>query len=208
MRILFQGDSITDCGRERGSMTNLGCGYAAFTKGRLVLKYPKAHEYINRGIGGDRVVDLYAKIKCNLINLAPDFLSILIGVNDVWHELGGRCNGVADEKYFKVYCDIIEEVKAALPNVKILIMEPFCLKGTATEPEWDTFRSEVEKRAASARKVAEKYGLGFLPLQKGLDELAQTMPACDILFDGVHPTYAGHTYISRQWIKTFEEMTK
>jgi lysophospholipase L1-like esterase len=173
-----------------------------------VLKYPEAHEYINRGIGGDRVVDLYAKIKCNLLNLKPDFLSILIGVNDVWHELGGRCNGVSNEKYFKVYCDIIEEIKAALPDIKILIMEPFCLKGTATEAEWDTFRNEVEKRAASARKVADKYNLGFLPLQKGLDELAEKMPAADVLHDGVHPTYAGHTYISRQWIKAFEEMTE
>ena len=208
MRILFQGDSITDCGRERGSMTNLGCGYAAFTKGRMVLKYPEAHEYINRGISGDRIVDLYAKIKCNLINLAPDFLSILIGVNDVWHEFGGRCNGVDNEKYFKVYCDVIEEIKAALPNIKILIMEPFCLRGTATEADWEQFRGEVEKRAASARKVAEKYGLGFLPLQADLDALAQTMPAADILYDGVHPTYAGHTLISRKWIAAFEEMTK
>ena len=103
---------------------------------------------------------------------------------------------------------IIEEIKAALPDIKILIMEPFCLKGTATEAEWDTFRNEVEKRAASARKVADKYNLGFLPLQKGLDELAEKMPAADVLYDGVHPTYAGHTYISRQWIKAFEEMTE
>ncbi len=208
MRILFQGDSITDCGRDRNKIGSLGGGYAAFAKGELVLKYPTAHEYINRGISGDRVVDLYAKIKANLINLAPDFLSILIGVNDVGHELGGCCNGVDADKYFKVYCMIIEEVKAALPDIKIMIMEPFCLPGTATDPEWDIYRSEVEKRAAMAKKVAETYNLAFLPLQKGLDELATVMPPCDVLVDGVHPSYAGHTYIKNEWIKKFEEMTR
>ena len=208
MRILFQGDSITDCGRNRTLFGDLGNGYAAFTKGELELKYPTAHEYINRGIGGDRVVDLYAKIKANLINLEPDFLSILIGVNDVWHELSEHRNGVDAEKYAKIYGMLIEEVQAALPHTKIMIMEPFCLHGTATDPQWDTFRSEVEKRAAKARAIAETYNLGFLPLQKGLDELAQTMPANAVLIDGVHPTYAGHTYIKNEWIKKFEEMTR
>ena len=86
MRILFQGDSITDCGRNRQQLSSLGSGYAMMVKGQMGLEYPAEHEYINKGVSGNRSVDLYARIKADILNLKPDFMSILLGVNDVWHE--------------------------------------------------------------------------------------------------------------------------
>lgn len=214
MRILFQGDSITDAGRDRENDVKLGVGYAHLIKAELGFGEPAAHEYYNRGISGNRVVDVYARIKKDIINLEPDFMSILIGVNDVWHEINHR-NGVAAEKYEKIYTMLLEEIKEALPNVKILIMEPFVLEGSATVGElsdggdkYTLFRSETEKRAAAARRVAERFDLPFMPLQKLFDEATKSVPADYWLRDGVHPTEAGHRLIANEWIKLFDKICK
>ena len=171
-RILFQGDSITDADRSREKDYKLGCGYPHLVEASLGFDAPGEYEFFNRGISGNRIVDLYARIKRDLINLAPDVLSILIGVNDVWHEVASQ-NGVDAEKYHKIYCMLIEEIRAALPDIKILILEPFVLSGTATEEQYQIFRTEVESRAKMARKVAEEFGLTFVPLQEGFDELCK-----------------------------------
>ena len=128
--ILFQGDSITDAGRsyERNDMR--GRGYATMVSGELGLSYPEEYEFINRGISGNRIVDIYARMKSDIINLKPDYMSLLIGVNDVWHEFYENPNGVATDKFEKVYSMLIEELKEALPDLKIMILEPFVLKGS------------------------------------------------------------------------------
>ena len=119
--VLFQGDSITDCGRGNG----LGNGYPLFVTAELNSKNPNEYNFINKGISGNRIVDVYARIKADIINLKPDYMSILIGVNDVWHEISYQ-NGVDADKFYKIYCMLIEEIKEALPNIKITILEPFC----------------------------------------------------------------------------------
>ena len=206
MRILFQGDSITDCGRARDNDAILGRGYPLLVQSELGFLEPNRHEFINRGISGNRIVDLYARIKCDLINLKPDVLSILIGVNDVWHELGDNPNGVDADKFYTVYCMLIKEVLSALPSVKIMILEPFVLPGTATTPYWDSFSAEVPKRAAMAKKVAERYGLTFIPLQEGFDKLAQTTAPDYWLVDGVHPTPMGHQFIKQAWLAAYQTL--
>lgn len=209
--ILFQGDSITDAGRNRENDAVTGTGYPTFVKGELGLKYPGEYEFINRGISGNRIVDLYARIKADIINLKPDYMSILIGVNDVWHEFGGH-NGVSTEKYEKIYSMLIEEIKEVLPDIKIMILEPFVLEASATmsteeDPErWGTFNSEVKKRAAAAKRIAEKYGLPFVTLQDKLDNACKSAEASYWLADGVHPTAIGHCLIKDEWMKTFEEI--
>lgn len=203
--ILFQGDSITDAGRSRENDGNFGYGYPTLVKGSVGFDFPGQYQFYNRGISGNRVVDLYARIKIDFINLKPDILSILIGINDVWHEVGSR-NGVDAEKYFRVYCMLIEELKEALPELKIMILEPFVLKAAATEGAWDIFSAEVSKRAQKAREVAEKYQLTFIPLQEKFDEAAKICPASYWLGDGVHPTTMGHELIKREWIKAFSTL--
>ena len=212
--ILFQGDSITDCSRTRTDAFSLGTGYANMVTGVLTAREPYAYTCYNRGISGNRVVDLYARIRMDMINLKPDYISILVGVNDVWHERSYQ-NGVDAEKFEMVYNLMVEELKRDLPNVKIMILEPFVLPGSATEnteeypDRWDYFRREVDLRRAAAKRVAEKFNLPFVPLQKMFDEAEATAPAPGYwLRDGVHPTQAGHTLIKRAWLKCYEENWK
>ena len=209
--ILFQGDSITDSGRKNDWGHNMGFGYATMVSGALGVTEPYAYRFINKGVSGNRIVDLYARIKKDMINLKPDYMSILIGVNDVWHEIGEQ-NGVDADKFEMVYCLLIEELKAALPELKIMILEPFALAGSVTDPadkpeRYPLFRRETELRAQAAKRVAEKYGLTFVPLQEAFDRAEADAPERgQWLWDGVHPTAAGHTLIKEAWLKAFEGM--
>lgn len=209
--ILFQGDSITDCGRSRENFSFVGSGYPLLVKSKLGFEYPNEFNFQNRGIGGNRIVDLYARIKSDIINLKPDYMSILIGVNDVWHEFGGY-NGVDAEKFEKIYCMLIEEIKEALPEIKIMILEPFLLKGPSTisteetPNKWEIFSSEVAKRAHKAKKIAKKYNLKFIPLQEKFDSVVNLADETYWLEDGVHPTAMGHELICREWINAFKDL--
>ena len=203
--ILFQGDSITDAGRSRDNNNNLGAGYPTLVKGELGYDNPGQYTFYNRGISGNRIVDLYARIKADFINLKPDYLSILVGVNDVWHEYGLQ-NGVSAEKYFKIYSMLIEEIKEALPETQIMILEPFVLNGSGTEANFDEFQAEVRKRAEKAKEIAEKYNLSFIALQDKFDDAAKKASSEYWLIDGVHPTAMGHELIKRAWIKEFKKL--
>ena len=207
MKILFQGDSITDCDRSRTYDSNVGTGYPLLVKSELGFNEPTKYEFFNRGISGNRIVDVYARIKRDILNLKPDVMSILIGVNDVWHDTDDDCpNGVDADKFYKVYSMLISEIKEALPDIKIIILEPFVLKAAATEGKWDFFSTEVPLRAAAAKKVAEDFSLVFVPLQEGFDALEKTAPASYWLVDGVHPSAMGHQFIKQQWIKAFNTL--
>lgn len=203
--VLFQGDSITDMYRTSTQDEILGIGYPVLVAAQLGYEYPEQYKFINRGINGSRVIDVYARIKSDIINLKPDVLSILIGVNDVWHELRGVHNGVDAEKYYKIYSMLIQEIKDALPNTEIIIMEPFVLKASATEEEWETFKPEVLKRAEKAKMIAEEYGLIFIPLQEKFDEAESRAKAEHWLYDGVHPSSAGHEIIRKEWVNAFKK---
>lgn len=209
--IVFQGDSITDCGRDKEANSHNGRGYAHLVSAYLQGNHPYEYECINRGISGNRVVDLYARIKRDMINLKPDYMSILIGINDVWHEYT-RQNGVDADKFEMVYGLMIEELQKALPNLKIMIMEPFVLPGSATSTDeehpgrWEHFASECVLRREAAKRVAEKYGLLFVPLQDLLSKVNEGAPEDYWLRDGVHPTPAGHELIKNEWLKAFEQL--
>ena len=210
--ILFQGDSITDCGRNRDFDYSKGMGYATMVAGELGLTAPYEYDFLNRGISGNRVVDLFARMKKDMINLKPDVMSILIGVNDVWHEYT-RQNGVSAEKYELVYDLMVEELLRELPDLKLIIMEPFVLPGsnTVTTEEtpgrWEFFAKEVPLRAQAARRIAEKYGLPFVELQKLFDKVNADAPEMGYwLQDGVHPTAAGHALIKNAWLEAFQKL--
>lgn len=214
IKVLFQGDSITDVGRSREDDTNVGRGYPHLIKAAYNLSDPRKYEFINRGIAGNKSVDIYARIRSDIINLAPDFMSILFGVNDVSHEIFRR-NGVEAEKYEMIYSMLIEEVTKALPHIKILIMEPFLLPASATVGKLDDgrdiyplYRAEVEKRAAVAKRVADKYSIDFLPLQNLFDTAALETAPEYWLHDGVHPSEAGHALIAAEWTKAFKAIAK
>ncbi len=203
--ILFQGDSITDAGRPRDNDATYGAGYPALVSAELLSSEPGEYTCLNRGISGNRIVDVYARIKIDIINLKPDVMSLLIGINDVWHEVV-RQNGVAPDKFYKIYSMLIEEIKEALPDIKIMILEPFVLEGSATAEHIDTFKSGCAEMAVRAKQIAEKYDLTFIPLQKIFDDACEKAPATYWLRDGVHPTTAGHALIKNEWLKAYKTL--
>lgn len=210
-RILFQGDSITDFFRARDNFYDLGRGYPSLIKSSLGMDFPNEYEFINRGISGNRIVDLYARIKADFINLKPDYASIYIGVNDAWHEIVSQ-NGVDTQKFEKIYTMLIDEIKAACPDTKLIIIAPYVLEGpdTCNTEEFpdrlDKFKTDVAEKAAVAKKIAEKYGLPLIELQPAFDEACTKAPATYWTGDGVHPTECGHEIIKRLWIETFEKI--
>ena len=206
---LFQGDSITEANRDDEDLVNsgLGCGYAFLLASEIEKVNKGKIRFINRGNSGDRITDVYARIKEDIINLKPDAMSILIGVNDVSHELTMNC-GVSPKKFRMIYEMLIEEIKESLPEIKIIILEPFILKGTATEKLWNEFNSAVRKMAEISRQVAEKYNFDFVPLQDKFDELLSDGNIGYWSVDGVHPTSAGHRIIKEELQKVLENYIK
>ena len=210
-RILFQGDSITDCGRNKQDFYNMGGGYPNLIKGQLGADKPNEYEFINRGVSGNRIVDLYARIKADFINLNPDYASIFIGVNDAWHEINNQ-NGVDTEKFEKIYCMLIDEIKAACPNLKLMIISPYVVEGSATcntdeiPNRLERFKNDVGEKAAVCKKIAQKYSLPLIELQPIFDEACKSAPPSHWTWDGVHPSICGHELIKRIWLKTFENM--
>ena len=210
--ILFQGDSITDCGWDRNNSSSLGQGYAQLVAAELGFEFPGEYTFYNRGISGNRIVDLYARIKADIINLRPDYMSILIGVNDVWHEIM-RNNGVDAEKFEKIYSMLLEEILQALPDLKLLLIAPYVVKGSSTDNTADdptrfqVFREEVDKRIAAVEKIGKKFHLPVLHLQEKFDEhIAQNNNASYWVRDGVHPTLYGHELIAREWLGAFRAL--
>ena len=207
MRVLFYGDSITDAGRNYELLhgeESLGFGYVKYAAAGLRERGFAEEDIINRGISGNRIADLYARIKVDCWNHAPDFISVLIGVNDVWHEIYGK-NGVEIDRFEKMYRHLIEDTKKALPNVKMMLCEPFVLEGGATNEKFEEFL-EVYKYAEVVKKLAEEYGLAFLPLQEKLSQAAAKTSAAEYLSDGVHPAEEGAKLIANAWLEKFDQV--
>ena len=207
MKILFYGDSITDALRKRDEQrTNygLGTGYPLQIAGRLSLPDPDRYEFINTGVSGDRIVDLYARVKNAVWNYEPDVLSILIGVNDVWHEIFHQ-NGVDIVRFEKVYRMLLDDTIARLPKIKLILMEPFVTEGEVTRERYGEFLA-VKEYAKVVRRIAEDYHAAFVPLQEKIDELSAKCDPALVLRDGVHPNYAGCALIAEEWIKVFRRI--
>ena len=200
--ILFQGDSITDCTYPRQYPTELGNGYVTMTAGKITLDYPGKYQCFNRGVSGNRSVDMYARIKRDVINLKPDILTVLIGVNDVWRELSQ--DGISASKYEMILKLFLKEVLEELPDCKIFLMEPFVLPGIATQEHLEYFNTEVGLRAEACKRAAEEFGLSFIPLQEKMTALAAITENSYVLHDGVHPMPAGHELISRELYETLK----
>ncbi len=210
-RILFQGDSITDCGRKRDDFYDVGNGYPNLVKASLGFENPGKYEFINKGVSGNRIVDIYARIKSDFINLKPDYASIYIGVNDTWHEISHE-NGVDTEKFEKIYTMLIDEVKAAFPDIKLIIISPFVIEGRATcnteemPDRFDRFVVDVAQKAEAAKRIAKKYSLPCIELQPEFDKALKMAPSEYWTKDGVHPTPCGHEIIKRLWLDAFEKI--
>jgi lysophospholipase L1-like esterase len=205
--ILFQGDSITDSGRNReeagyNSPRNLGSGYPLLAGAALLNKYAGLNLKIyNKGISGNKVFQLAERWDKDCLELKPDILSILIGVNDIWHKLGGNYNGTADI-YRNDYIALLERTKKALPGVRLIICEPFAVKGVkAVDDKWYPEFYDYQK---AARDIAQLFDAVFIPFQSVYDEAQKKAPGAYWTGDGVHPTLAGAQLMAKAWMKAIE----
>ena len=201
--ILFQGDSITDAGRDRKSEPHannprgLGTGYPFLIAGGLLQAHAKLGlKVYNRGISGHKVPDLQNRWQKDTLDLQPAVLSILVGVNDIWHKFAGRYDGtVAD--YGTGFTALLKQTREALPETTIVICEPFALRCGAVKDEWFP---EFDERRAVAKEVAKESGSLWVPFQTMFDEAiaAGTTPSY-WAGDGVHPSLAGHALMAKTW---------
>lgn len=200
--ILFQGDSITDAGRNKEDMSYnnpriLGSGYAMLAAANLLEEYAELNlKIFNRGISGNKVYQLAERWDKDCLELKPDILSILIGVNDFWHKLNGNYNGTLDV-YRNDYIALIERTLKALPNVRLIIMEPFAVPGVkAVDQKW--YPDFIGYQNA-AREIAAKFSATFIPLQKVFDEGIKLVQGSYWTGDGVHPSLAGAQLMAEAW---------
>jgi len=203
--VLFQGDSITDAGRKRDLTTEpnsqpaMGDGYAWLAAAQMLVDRPDAElKFYNRGISGNKVYQLAERWQEDCLDLKPDVLSILIGVNDYWHKHNGNYDGMV-EVYETDFSALVKRTKEALPDVKLVICEPFVLKVGAVD---DTWFPDFAGYPAAARRVADAAGAVFVPFQSMFDEAAKIAPPEFWLRDGVHPTSAGATLMAHQWMRS------
>src|SRR5881396_285129 len=199
--VLFQGDSITDAGRDRGvadpnSASALGAGYPLLVASAALAAHPdRGLRFYNRGVSGNKVPDLEQRWADDTVALKPDVLSILVGVNDFWHKLGRGYTGTVED-YEHQYTALLDETRRALPAVRLLVLEPFVLRCGAVDDRWFP---EFNQRRAAAQRVAQQARAAFVPLQSVFDDLARRAAPQYWAADGVHPTPAGHAVIAERW---------
>lgn len=203
--ILFQGDSITDMFRKYdcnqcNTPEQMGMGYALFTASTLLSDYPdKQLKIYNRGVGGNKVYQLRDRWELDTLAIQPDVLSILIGVNDFWHILMGNYKGSLGI-YERDLRDLLHYTKEKLPNVQLVLGEPFALRGGSAIddakwfPEFDGYR-------VSLKKLADEFNAIFVPYQVAFDAALKLAPARYWGADGVHPDLPGRQLMANVWLE-------
>lgn len=195
--VLFQGDSITDCGRNRGDGNDLGRGYAWMVAAQFNRRYPeKRVRFLNRGISGNRVVDLQARWQEDCLDLQPTWVSILIGINDTWRRYD-RNSPTDATAYYEGYRSLVQRTKEQL-DVNLILLEPFVLPVPEDRKTW---REDLDPKIQAAREIAREFQAIYVPLD-GLFAAASTQVAPEHwAHDGVHPSPAGHALIASAWLQ-------
>lgn len=202
--VLFQGDSITDAGRDRAATVanaggaGLGHGYVLMAASRLLAERPAERLQIhNRGIGGSQVIHLAERWQRDCLDLEPTLLSILIGVNDTWRGFDGGVP-VPVDRYRQVYHQLLADAREAMPSLKLVLCEPFVVKcGVVT----DAWLPEITERQQVVRDLAAEFGARVVAFQAAFDAACEQASPCYWAFDGVHPTPAGFALMARTWLE-------
>lgn len=204
--VLFQGDSITDCGRVRNAppgmdVDQLGRGYVMLATSQILQRMAGQNvTVINRGIAGNRVPDLWDRWQTECIDLKPNLVSILVGVNDTWHgPVGGGNRGVPVDVFGRVYRELLEKTVRELPGVKLVLGEPFTFRCGKVTEAWEP---EMSGRLAIVRQLAKDFGARLVPFQVEIDRALKTVSGDYWTHDGVHPKLTGHALLSRVWLNT------
>ncbi|MCK7488036.1 MAG: SGNH/GDSL hydrolase family protein [Bacillus subtilis] len=184
---LFQGDSITDANRNRSLPDHLGYGYVPLIQEAL----PEV-TVLNRGVSGDRTIELLDRWKTDCLDLHPDVVSIFVGINDIWHKY--KWNKPMTNDLFEAnYRKLLDRVKEANPLVRLLLISPFVFPLGDYDPIW---RDDLNAEIAIVAKLAAEYGAIHLPLEKIMFDAAKIIPMKELADDGIHPTPRGHRLIA------------
>lgn len=196
-RILFQGDSITDGKRGRTADPNhiLGHGYAFLIAARYGSMLPERQLiFMNRGISGDKASDLAARWQQDTLDLKPDILSVLVGINDT-------SRGVPAAEFEAAYDRLLSDSLAANPNLRLVLCEPFTLPVGRHKADWNEWSAEVRVRQRIVEKLAGKYHAALVRFQRVFDDAARRAPNDYWIWDGIHPTYSGHQLMADEWVR-------
>lgn len=196
--IVFIGDSITDCGRNYEDPSSLGVGYVLMAAARLGLQYPEQQLTVyNRGISGNRAVDLQRRWDKDCLELKPTWVSVYIGVNDTWRHMDSGQETTAAE-FEASYRDLIERTKKSV-DAKLVLIEPFVLPVPEDRKTW---RRDLDPKIHVVRGLAREYGALLVPLDGLFAAASMKAEPAFWAGDGVHPSPAGHALIAEAWLKT------
>lgn len=208
MKLLFLGDSLTEMlknyDRSVDMATTYGTGFVFDIAANLMYESPGYYQIINQGVGGNKITDLFNRYQKDVIEEQPDIVTILIGVNDVWHEIACK-TGVTLETFKEKYLEMVLDIKAKLPKTTIILMEPFFTIGTATNGALEDFK-RLYKYAKEVENIASKTGCIFIPLQKDFDDAIKNGGEKQMLYDGVHTNPGGAHLIALKWLKVFKSL--
>ncbi len=197
MKILFQGDSVTDAGRDRSNPTDMGDGYPRYASAMIQDSYPDIDfEFVNLGISGNRTEHLVARLESDFIEIQPDIVSVLIGVNDVWHHYSHGIE-TTDEDFECNYRTVLDAIKSRT-HARILMIQPFLLE--TVDPAKQELCEELARKQNIIEKLAAEYADGYL----ALDTVLHTETDEDSAYysaDGVHPTPDGACYIGEAYLR-------
>lgn len=203
--LLFVGDSITDCGRARpigeGGNGALGHGYVTQVDALIQAIYPELGiRVLNTGIGGDTVDHLKERWTSDVLDLKPDWLSILIGINDVWRQVGKPKDIDQDSKLQHYEQELSELVATTRPQVKgMVLMSPYIFESNVN----DTMREGMIKYGKVVKKIAAQHDAIYVDLQAAFDAIAEHvyLPSLAFNWDRVHPDQPGHMTIAREFLR-------
>ena len=204
MKILFQGDSITDAFRKPEEINpafQLGNGYAFLVAARLGLRHPERRfEFINRGISGHTVQDVEKRWQADALDHRPDLLSLLIGVNNIIRRQNGS-KDISDAEVLASYRRMLEQMRAQNPRIRFLLIEPFLLEAGEVAPAWKAALKPIQEGIAA---IASEFDAPLIPLQSLFDKALALAPAAYWAYDGIHATHAGFQLIADAWLETAE----
>ena len=199
-RILFQGDSLTDAFRKPEEINpayQLGNGYAFLVAARLARTWPGRFEFFNRGVSGDTVGRLSDRWQADTLDLRPDVLSVLIGINDTGQAMRGKpC--ASDEGFAATYRRLLGSLRTVNPAARIILVEPFVLETGDVTADW---RAHLQPRQKIIAEIAGEFGAVFVPVQAEFDRMLAHAPAAYWAYDGFHPTHAGFQLLADAWLE-------
>ena len=203
VKIVFQGDSITDAARDKRNYHDMGVGYPLYATKHMTEAHPEIEfEFINQGISGNRTGQLFDRLYPDALAFEPDIISILICINDIWHRYGANKIATTDAQIELNYRCILERIRKE-SNAKIMILAPFLLD---KEP-WPGMREDLDRILPIVKKLADEFADVYVPLNEYFDEAIKTQPE-ELYYsgDGVHPNINGKTFIGKIYAEAIEKL--